>query len=202
MDVQWLDDQLYVLLDTAGSLSIVIFDSLGSAPVYQAHEIGRADGLGLYDVPSFQVQYGQIAVTTGLEFLILQQNALGEFETIYWQDIDGSSEVFANGGNLFIASGQGVDVRTTPDITATALTPSAGAQLTTSSTVLVQFNSLINTDETSLSAAVQVTDSNGLPIVDGYTVTGINTLDGGFVEILFTPEMLYAGTLTLGASAI
>ncbi|MCI2285228.1 hypothetical protein L3081_19930 [Colwellia sp. MSW7] len=62
VDIQWLNDKLYVLLKRDQQLHLVIFDNLSVAVTYQVHAIERGSVDNINDASLF-VQYGQITVT-------------------------------------------------------------------------------------------------------------------------------------------
>jgi hypothetical protein len=73
LDIQWQDERLFVLLNRDGQLYLVVFEDIAGERRYsiQSIERGRLSGPQATNA-AFAVQYGQIAVTTGREFLILQ----------------------------------------------------------------------------------------------------------------------------------
>ena len=76
LDIQWQGDQLYVLLLRDGRLHLAILSGLDGPRSHAIHAIDR----GLADDPdrvSLAVQYGQVAVTTADEYLILRPDAGG-----------------------------------------------------------------------------------------------------------------------------
>jgi len=202
IDVQWLGDSLYVLLRRNDQLYMAIFDNLDTAMTYTVQSISRGD---VHDVDllntSFVVQYGQIGISTGRDYLILQKGASG-YDTVYWQATESdSNELFANQGSLFLGSNQGVVDTPTPDLAITNISPSAGASLSTADTIRVDFNELINTDATQLLNDIKLLDSTGSAIpADAYTLTGINTLAGGYVNVTFTAALTYSGPLTVSVT--
>ncbi|MCG8590275.1 MAG: IPT/TIG domain-containing protein, partial [Proteobacteria bacterium] len=70
LDVQWLEEELYVLLERDGQLHLLIVSGFGGELVFRSQAIERGELVG---GASFVVQHGQIAVSTDAEFLVLQQ---------------------------------------------------------------------------------------------------------------------------------
>lgn len=199
VDVQWLNDQLYVLLNRGGSLHIAIFSGLGTANVtHTVQMIERGTGGSLDS--SFVVQYGQIAVSNGNQYIVLQETTPGIYDTIYWQDskID---EIFANQGSLFVANEHGLVDTPAPELAVTAFSPASGSDITANELIRVQFNKLYNTDPLELANDIQITDVNGNAIpATAYTIEGINTLYGGYVDIKFIEPLTYSGQLTISVT--
>ena len=79
-----------------------------------------------------------------------------------------------------------------------AVTPPQSATVTPGEAIQVQFNQLIDTDPTALQGAVQLLDASGKPLsASDYTVKGINTLAGGYIEVDLAAAPDYTGAITL-----
>ena len=201
VDIQWQGDSLYVLLNRKGKLYLVVLNNLDSQPTYTIQAIERGDMADELANVSMQVQYGQIALTSADEYLILQEDNQGQYQTVYWQSLGTGSELALNQGAIFLATGQGIQDTPTPDLAVTGFSPAIGATLTAGSTIRVQFNQLMNTDPALLATGLTIKDTGGNPLPTGsYTFTGINTLAGGYVDIRFADDLSYVGAITIGIS--
>ncbi|MCG8432766.1 MAG: hypothetical protein MJA83_01895, partial [Gammaproteobacteria bacterium] len=202
IDVQWLGDELYVLLIRDGRLYVAVFDGFGGDLSYTVHEVERGSSDGDLSGASFVVQFGQVAITNGREYLVLQGDTGSGFETVYWQSIDSNAtELFVLGGQLFLTDGQGMTRTPIPDFAVASITPATGARITRDTTLRVQVNDLFNTNEPVLRSAISLLDENGSELDAGdFTLEGINTLDGGFTDIAFTDNLSYNGPLILQVS--
>lgn len=201
VDIQWLGDSLYVLLNRAGQLYIAIFDNLDTAFTYTIQPVERGLASGQLSELSFVVQYGQIIVSTGVQYIVLQDND-GVLDAVYWQDRDGGiDEIFANNGSIFLGSGQGVLDVPTPDLAIVSVTPANNSELTGGETVRVQFNQLINTDSVELANDILLLDAANAPIPQtAYTMEGINTLNGGYVDINFITPLNIVGPISINVT--
>ncbi|NQZ10855.1 MAG: IPT/TIG domain-containing protein, partial [Algicola sp.] len=187
VDLSWWKDELYVLFNREGQLYLAIFDGFGTNLSYkvQAVERGLLSEDGKLTDASLFIQDGQISITTGEEYLVLQADGNGDYATIYWQSIESNSgELLANGAGLFISSGTGLGATASPDLVVSGLTPPAGNTITKDERVTISFNKLINTND--VVQAIELLDGNSSVIDTSlYTVEGINTLSGGTVNIGF-----------------
>ncbi|MGD9164002.1 MAG: IPT/TIG domain-containing protein, partial [Chromatiales bacterium] len=199
VDIQWQGDRLYLLLQRDEQLYLVIFDDVGGSRTHSIQVIDRAGAPDSLDEASFVVQYGQIGISNGEEFLILQPDDQNGFETVYWQAINSTgSELFLNQGGLFQAGSQGIKDTPTPNLAVTSITPPSGSDLTPSDVIRIQLNELFNTDEAELRSALTILDSLAAPLpANTYTLTGVNTLAGGYIDIAFDENLSYTGPLEL-----
>jgi len=203
VDIEWQDDRLFVLLNRQGQLHLLIFDNPADPLQYTLQSIERGELSADPTDASFAVQYGQIAVTTGEEYLILQPDESGAYRTIYWQSTAGSAnELVPHQGAIFMADPQGVSDTPTPDLAVTAVSPAYGADLVPGDTIRIQLNQLMDTDAVTLEAGVQlvqlVDENNGAALpADSYTLTGINTLAGGYIDLTLSPDLTDTGPVRL-----
>ncbi|MGD8914444.1 MAG: hypothetical protein PVJ68_17145, partial [Candidatus Thiodiazotropha sp.] len=199
VDIEWQGDRLYLLLQRDGQLYLVIFDDLGGNRTHSIQVIDRAGAPDSWDEASFVVQYGQIGISNGEEFLILQPDDQNGFETVYWQAVNSTgSELFLNQGGLFQAGSQGIKDTPTPNLAVTSITPPSGSDLTPTDVIRIQLNELFNTDEAELRSAVSILDSLDAPLpANTYTLTGVNTLAGGYIDIAFNENLSHTGAIKL-----
>jgi hypothetical protein len=202
VDVQWLNDQLYVLLLRDKALHLVTYSNLGTSPTYTIQPVTRGYlAEGDVAAASMVVQHGQIAISTGEEYLVLQQDSGPLYQTVYWQDAPSEevySELFANQGSLMLGSNNGVGITSTPSLVLTSSQPAANPLISRDDVIRLQFNKLINTDPQLLAAAVQLLDASAQPLDAAlYSTEGINTLNGGYIDIRFDPSLGYSGDITV-----
>jgi len=199
VDIQWQDDRLFVLLNRQGLLHLLIFDNPADPLQYTLQPIERAVLTGELTDASLAVQYGQIAVTSGEEYLILQPDEGGVYRTVYWQSAAGTAnELVPHQGAIFMADPQGVSDTPTPDLAVTAVSPDFGADLTPGEAIRIQLNQLMDTDAVTLQDGVQLLDGNGAALPpDSYTLAGINTLAGGYVDLTLSQDITYTGPVRL-----
>jgi hypothetical protein len=196
--VQWLHDQLYVLLKRGTQLHLVIFDDLPDLTSYHVQEIERgfANNLG---TPAMRVQHGQVTITDDNELLVLQPDETGYFATIYWNDIDSTGgELFANVGGTFISKPGGVVDTASPSLAVSDISPISGSTIALRDPIRIQFNDLINTDPGLIAEAITLTTGDGTPLPAGdYELVAANTLAGAYVDVVFTDSATYRGALTI-----
>ena len=201
LDVQWLNDELYVLFAKENQLHLAVFSEFGDNPVYTVQALPRAEiqsFLGSYGRVSLFVQHGLVSVTTDSNFLIYQQNDTGEYEATYWKAInENTTELLNIGGSVLQAELGGVRVNTIPYLALTSISPVSNSTIAATETIRMQFNNLINTDPAHLLQAITVNDASGVAL-QGVELTGINTLYGGTVEITITGD--YSGAFTVNAT--
>ncbi|MDA8142310.1 MAG: Ig-like domain-containing protein, partial [Desulfobacteraceae bacterium] len=206
LDIQWQDDQLFVLLRRGGELYLVIFDHLNGAVTHTIQKVERGDlaerSNSILPQVSMMVQHGQIAITTDQNYLVLQPGPNGGYQTIYWEDIDpvavGTTELISHQGAIFVGDPQGVTDTPTPDLAITDIDPPFGTDLTPGETVRIQFNQLMDTGPATLSAAIHLQDAQGTDLPAGsYTLSGINTLAGGYVDVTLAQDLTYNGAARL-----
>ena len=192
VDVQWQGQSLFVLLNTEGSLRILRFDDLGGARSYSIFEVDR-ELPGDISAASFVVQYDQIVISTGREYLVMQADGAGGYQTIYWQDSAADydySEIFSNDGSLFLGTPTGADIVASADLALTDTRPASGARIGRSDVIRLQFNQLINTDGALLGQSIRLLDETQQPLDPAtYNLEGINTLQGGFVNPILNSLM-------------
>ncbi|PCJ97895.1 MAG: hypothetical protein COA42_24470, partial [Alteromonadaceae bacterium] len=192
VDVQWLGDELFVLLKRGNTLHLVRFSSFGANPDYVIQSIER--GLvGDLDEASFVVQHGQIALTTADTFLVLQSSVLQgsaqeQFDTVYWQSVSSETghqfdEVFDNSGSLFAGGSQGATAMPAPIFVLSSITPH-NAVLGQGDVLELRFNQLINTNDDVISAGLSFVDATFTPVdASQYQLEAINTLAGGMIRL-------------------
>ena len=185
--LQWLSDNLYVLFNRDGQLYLAIFDSFGTNLSYRVQAIERGLLDGNLNSADLHVQHGQISVTTGSEYLVLQANINGDFETVYWQQLDNNGGALTtNGGGLFISDTGGLTNTASPSLVVSGLVPANGSEITIAEPINIFFNKLINTTEADVRASISLTDDQGVAIDPSlYQVVATNTLTGAVVEIQF-----------------
>ncbi|VAW50557.1 Alkaline phosphatase, partial [hydrothermal vent metagenome] len=200
VDVQWLGNELYVLLKRDSQLYIVVFSDLGGLRNFQIHAVNRGTVDGITDA-SFVVQYGQIVLSVGNEYIIMQKDNTGTYNVIYWQDALTQStylDVFSNQGDIFLGGSRGVEQVSTLNLALTSISPAAGQIISKQDVIRLQFNQLINTDATNISAAIQILNATQAPLSENdYILEAINTLNGGYVEIQFSDALSYSGAITI-----
>ena len=201
VDVEWQGDELYILFyrDNRQYLAVASYQATGP-PVVEVHPIERGIGSDITE-GSLLVHGGQVYVTSSREYLILERSAGGAFETIYWQELDSTAhELLRNVGGVFTATNQGVVNNASNQLVLSGVSPAAGSTLANGETLRFQFNSLINTSEASLAAAFVVTDGAAAPLPAGaFTLTGINTLAGAYVDVQFDTGV-YQGDITISVT--
>jgi len=201
VDIQWLNDELYVLLKRDEQLYLVIFNNLSDTATYQVHMIERGVVDDINNASLF-VEHGQITVTTSTELLVIQPNVEGEYKTIYWNELNTSgAEVFNNQGSAFVSTTNGIGDVTSPSLVISSVSPVNGAELSVHDTIRIQFNDLINTDEDIIASAVSLNQENGSVLDNSfYSITATNHLSGAYIDISFTGDMSYLGELTVTVS--
>ena len=105
VDVQWLNGELYVLFLRDKQLYLASFKDFGTQLDYrvQAIERGTVTALSVSEAIgkiTLQVQQGLISVGTGDTYLLLEADAQGQFQTIYWQQKNASGELLSVGGQI------------------------------------------------------------------------------------------------------
>lgn len=199
VDVQWLNGELYVLFLRDKQLHLAHFKGFGEQLDYrvQAVERGHVEAASIsaaLSLPSLQVQQGLISIATGASYLLLEADAQGHYETIYWQKDSG--ELFGMGGQIMQGNGKGVEINTQPYLAVAASTPGNGAVIGVNEPVRVSFNNLINSDAAHLAEAVRILDGEGQPLAaQFYELSGSNTLRGGLIEMRFKGD--YQGGLRI-----
>ncbi|MBL4672902.1 MAG: IPT/TIG domain-containing protein, partial [Arenicella sp.] len=197
VDIQWLGSELYVLLKRETDLYLAIFDDLPS----QTHRVQKVDRGVASSITnaSMHVQFGQVAITTDNEMLVLQDNQQGSYETIYWTAIQiPGAELFANVGGSFVATQGGVIDTPSPALVISEIRPTSGSTISKNESIRIRFNDLINTDETIVSSAIVLKDADGAIIPSShFQIEATNTLVGALIEIRFTEQNNYYGDLTL-----
>ncbi|PIP79948.1 MAG: hypothetical protein COW84_07875, partial [Gammaproteobacteria bacterium CG22_combo_CG10-13_8_21_14_all_40_8] len=184
LDVEWWQNELYVLFNKNGTLYLAIFDQFGSQLHYRVQAVERGSiGTNLSQA-SLLVQNGQVTISNGTEYLLLQENDQGLFETIFWQQLDSSNgELLANGGGIFISNADGVIDTPSPNLVVSSIIPASGMVLANDEKVTILLNKLINTNQDHLRSAISIVDSKNKTVK--YNVEGINTISGGSIEISF-----------------
>ncbi|HLD68355.1 MAG TPA: IPT/TIG domain-containing protein, partial [Pseudomonas sp.] len=200
VDLQWLNGELYVLFLRNQQLHLATFKNFGEQLDYRVQAIERGAVAGsvseALSKPTLQVQQGLISVATGERYLLLEANAQGQYETIYWQNQVNSGELLAMGGQVMQGNGKGVEINSQPYLAVASSTPGTGAVIGLNEPVRIAFNNLINSDAAHLAQAVRVLDAQGQPL-DGaaYEMAGSNTLRGGQIELRFKGD--YQGRLRI-----
>ena len=201
VDVQWLNGELYVLFLRDKQLYLASFKDFGTQLDYrvQAIERGTVTALSVSEAIgkiTLQVQQGLISVGTGDTYLLLEADAQGQFQTIYWQQKNASGELLSVGGQIMQGNGKGVQINTSPYLAVASSTPGNGAVLGSNEGVTIAFNNLINTDPAHLAQVIRVVDEGGqaLPAA-AFEMTGINTLRGGQLDLRFKGD--YQGPLRI-----
>ncbi|RFA32308.1 hypothetical protein CAL65_20010 [Alkalilimnicola ehrlichii] len=198
LDVAWRGDALYVLFAQDGALKLAIFEDLGGEQRYRVQTVARG-AVSKLDSVSMLVQHGQVVVTSGDQYLVLHRDADGHYDTAYWQSLGSASNaLFANVGGVFVGGGRGATVMPTPRLAVTSIEPPSGSELASSDRIRVQLSQLFNTEAEALAAALTLRQADGSALPsDAYTLEGINTLAGGYIDIRFTEALTYEGGLTL-----
>jgi len=188
VDIQWLNNVLYVLLKKEKQLYLLEFAHLPHNQDYSLHPIERGDISDINDLnASMQVQYGQINITTGSELVIIQKDQHQHYQSIYWESLSNpSAELINNGGGLFIADNEGLVDSNSPALVLSRVTPHNDSVLTRDQRIRFEFNQLLNTDPVDLLAAIEVRDSDAnIMDLDDYSLNAVNTLSGAYIDIQF-----------------
>src|SRR5690606_11221650 len=130
VDLQWLNGELYVLFLRDKQLHLAHFKDFGEQLEYRVQAVERgsvpANSINAaLSLPSLQVQQGLISIATGDSYLLLEADAQGRYETIYWQK--NSGELFGMGGQGMQGKGKGVEINSQPYLAVYASTPGMGA---------------------------------------------------------------------------
>jgi large repetitive protein len=199
-DVDWLDGKLYVLTKQGDAAVLYEFSSFGANPTVKRYPVPRVGGQDIRKL-SLVVRFGQIAVAGEDSYVVLEPNAQNGLQLTYWQDEDSThtiGELAGDSGTLFMADGPGLIDTPVPKLALVSVNPPFGASLTAGEHVRLQFSELINTAPDKLAQSVRVLDGSGAPLSPlAYTLTGINTVAGGYIDLALSDALLYVGPLRI-----
>ncbi|MBU2115769.1 MAG: IPT/TIG domain-containing protein [Gammaproteobacteria bacterium] len=197
LQLQWLNDELYVVFERDGQLYLAIFDGFGPQLSYRVQPIDRANYTG--GAVQLLVQQDGISLSMQGRLLRLSRADDGRFVTSYWETLPTGGSLMQHNGFSFIATEHGFQQLITPGLRLVGMTPQAGSVVVAGDVLRLDFDNFIVTNEAELAGWVSITDSAGQPLA-GYTLQGINTLTGGQLFITL-PESWTAQDIVLGLDA-
>ena len=207
-DVEWVGDELYVLLVRDGGSHLVIFsDPTNPNAGYEVHDLGHAHPFtAQWPSYSMAVEEGQLLVTTDAEYLVFARDEVGNWENTYWETIGSlppvrgfstSHELSRFGGAVFLSNSEGLNIAPSPRLAVSSISPGPAATLATGESVVVQLNKLFNTDPDKVAESIALVDLAGEPLAgDSYEIEAINTLAGGQITLTIS-EGAVAGLIRL-----
>ncbi|MEY8252162.1 MAG: IPT/TIG domain-containing protein, partial [Colwellia sp.] len=197
LDVAWFDQKLYVLHKVGANLLLSIFDENQN---HQTHLLSE-DAMSSLDKYSMHIEAGQIHLALPQQHNIYKFTQTGGLELIYWQQREEGGELFVQGGQIYSSNEDGVVQIKAHRLAISSITPPVNSSLTVSDSILVQFNSLIDTSEQSIASAITLKDEQGIELESShYTLTAINTLLGAQVSVGFS-DLMPVGNFTLEVNA-
>ncbi|ASP40171.1 hypothetical protein CHH28_16465 [Bacterioplanes sanyensis] len=197
VDIAWQDGDLHVLHVQDQRLLLTVISGLGNGDRYQSQtsELVNHGHADLADYSMF-VESGQVHVAMPTHHYVYEIDGSGHAEAIYWQQRERGGELFAQQGQIYSSTENGfVEIRP-HQLAVTSIAPVAGTTVSNGDNIVVQLNSLVDTSEESMQAAVSLADSQGSVDTSAYSVEGINTVNGALIHIALT-DAIADGELTL-----
>ncbi|MCU0661938.1 MAG: IPT/TIG domain-containing protein, partial [Myxococcota bacterium] len=197
VDVEWLGDELYVLLLRAGTLHLAVIRGFGGALEHTVQAIERGTAPNRWSEASLVVQHGQVVVSNGATYFVLTQDAS---KTVYWKSGKDFRplDLVGMGGVVFMFDGGKLVQMPTMGLAVAGIEPGFGATLVPGDTIRVELSGLFNTDEVLVYDAMELTDSNGNSLgAEDYALRPLNTLEGGIIAVQLSPDTTFRGDLRL-----
>jgi hypothetical protein len=191
LDVAWHGDALYVLLQTANELKLVVIDDIYAPQDAQVQGLGMSASANA----SLLVQHGRVLVSNNGELTVYQQDPSGVWLPSYWASVPaGSGELAMQNGALLVAGKDGPQTINLVGLAVTAVTPANTKVLGVGDQIRIQFSALINTS--SAPASISLLDEDGNDISEFFAIDAINSLQGGVATIT------YASPTTVGSLSL
>ena len=125
-------------------------------------------------------------------FRIQGEGEQSSLERIYWTERTKGGALFAQHGQLYSSTSDGVGELPSNRLTVRNVTPSSGQSVSASDIITLYLSGLIDTDADKLSENFTLTyKASGDPVnTDAYTLTGENTVRGAIVRIALSVDMV------------
>gem|GEM_PF-4331549 len=197
VDIAWQDGKLHVLHKAGNQIILTVFTGLGTADVQHTSTTLTEISGGAVDELSMYVESGQVHVANASYHYVYQLDDNDQAEVIYWQQREDGGELFVQGGQLLSSDDSGFVTIHPHQLAVTAITPVAGSVVSDGSSILVQFNSLIDTSAETISQYVSLTDASGsLLSADLWQAEAVNTIRGAQIRVTLSSGIA-AGDITL-----
>ncbi|MEE4251391.1 MAG: IPT/TIG domain-containing protein, partial [Alcanivoracaceae bacterium] len=182
VDVAWHEQSLFVLLQIGDRLKLVIIQDLSDPESWQTQWLEQSSA-GNQGLASMVVQYGRVLISSAGQLTVYTAAEDG-WHPAYWTSVDSAGGVLGmQGGQLLVSGRQGLEQNALTGLALSSVSPPSGRVLGLGDEIRLQLSEFINT--TSAPVAVLLRDDQGNDLSAHFTVTAINTLQGGVLTVRY-----------------